>query len=254
MMEVGKMKEVGQMTEVVKMMEVGKMTEIDMKMIENIGMDNRCDIKIDIITLARDETRLNNAMNIKKRTLGSNIFLAVDKKDTERLEKLRQRYDMGIVNGQAACCLSHILIIERFLKSSTKYQVIIEDDARPISPIPYTTTQVEELIRDIDQTSDNVDILYLSGRMNSDTQHRVINGCGTEGYILTRHGAEKVLGILKTSCDLPIDIKLQSHFCLSEEMNWCQVGRIDRSIKIRAYKSKHLIVDLNHDMASNINI
>ena len=204
-----------------------------------------------IITLLRDKTRVCNVINyinsvVKEENYNDvNIFPAIDKNDTTKLDMLKEQYNCSMHGSHAGCALSHMLIMESFLKTDNKYQIIIEDDFKIIKPLPKNNNDIEELIKEINVDPDNLDILYLSGRVQSDDKHCVNNGCGTEGYILTRHGAEKIFTLLKNNCDAPIDLKMQAHFATSYETGWCDCYRSDNVI-INAYQSKEVHVLLNN--------
>lgn len=208
-------------------------------------------MKTAIITLLRDKTRVCNVINyinsiVKDENYNDvNIFPAIDKNDTIKLDMLKKQYNCSMHGGQAGCALSHMLIMESFLKTDNKYQIIIEDDFKIIKPLPKNNNEIEELFKEINVEPDNLDILYLSRRVNSDYKHRVNNGCGTEGYILTRHGAEKIFTILKNKCDAPIDLKMQAHFVTSYETGWCDCYRSNTLI-INSYQSKTVHILLNN--------
>ena len=210
-----------------------------------------------IITLLRDKTRVCNVINyinsiVQEENYNDvNIFPAIDKKDTTKLDMLKKQYNCSMNGGPAGCALSHMLIMESFLKTDNKYQIIIEDDFKIIKPLPKNNNEIEELIKEINVDPDNLDILYLSGRVHGDHKHRVDNGCGTEGYILTRHGAEKIFTLLKNKCDAPIDLKMQAHFAVAWKSDWCKnvydaLRSESDKIIINSYKSKTVHVLLNN--------
>ena len=210
-------------------------------------------MKTTIITLLRDKTRVYNVIKyinsiVQEENYNDvNIFPAIDKKDATKLDMLKKKYNCSMHGGQAGCALSHMLVMESFLKTDNKYQIIIEDDFKIIKPLPKNNNEIEELIKEINVEPDNLDILYLSGRVHSDHKHRVDNGCGTEGYILTRHGAEKIFTLLKNKCDAPIDLKMQAHFAVAWKSDWCKCFRSkSNKIIINSYKSKTVHVLLNN--------
>lgn len=215
-------------------------------------------MKIDIITLLRDKNRVCNVINyinsiVKKENYNvTNIFPAIDRNDTTKLEMLKKKYNCTLQGGRAGCALSHMLVMESFLKTNNKYQIIIEDDFKIIKPLPKNNNEIEKLFKEINVKPNNLDILYLNDRVYSDCKHRVNRGCGTEGYILTRHGAAKILKILKNKCDYPIDLKMQGHFRKSFESGWCAYSRSnDINIIINSYKSKTVYVLLQKNRSGN---
>ena len=219
--------------------------------IENVSSEMSIP-QCDIITLFSDKRRMHHVQSFKEKHQHINIFKAVDKQDNEKMVHLREYYNMKIKEGAAGCALSHILLIEKFISSNSKYQIVLEDDFKIVKELPKTNKEIDEMIAQVNQTPEMVDILYLSERVNANNKYQVINGCGTEGYILTKHGAKKILAVLTNKCDYPIDIKIQGHFHLANENKWCQCGTIHKNIVINAYKSKEPYVLLNNFL-SNVN-
>ena len=201
-----------------------------------------------IITILNNETRLSNVknyINSVEKDENVNIFPAVDKNDIPRLEMLKKVYNCTMLGGHAACALSHMLIMESFLETDNQYQIVLEDDFKVIKPLPKNISEIELLCKQIKVNPKKIDILYLSGRVQRTYKYRICNGCGTEGYILTRHGANKILKLLKNGCDAPIDLKMQAHFELARRLGWCSNHRSDNNVIINAYGTKKIYVGIN---------
>ena len=145
------------------------------------------------------------------------MFPAVDKNDTEKINLLIKKYCMKIKSGAAGCALSHILVLEKFLETDSKYHIVMEDDLVILHELPSKNTEVDNLIKSLKQTYNSTDIVYLSGRVNCNESQRINNGCGTEGYLVTRHGAIKLLQIINKNLNHPIDLTWQAHFYPDDE-------------------------------------
>ena len=59
--------------------------------------------------------------------------------------------------------------------------------------------------------NEKTDILYISDRVKCNKNGEIISGVGTEGYIIDRKGAKKILKICQ-NIDCGIDLRYQSHF------------------------------------------
>ena len=220
-------------------------------------------ILADIITLVRVKERYENVSKYLSENKNWKIFPAVDKQDKERLESLRKKYSMNITKGnkdklaQTGCALSHILVLEKFLKSISKYHIIMEDDIDILREMPKTTEEVDEIIESIGQTYDSTDIIYLSDRVQCDDSYRVNNGCGLEGYLVTRHGAKKLLSIVNKNLNNPIDLAWQGHYGINRTNDdglWCYKERNPNiNISINAFKTKIVYVGQN-SISKNTNI
>ena len=158
-------------------------------------------VMVKIMTLVRNKSRYERVQNNDIMKYDNvNIFPAVDCKNKELISKLATKYRPTIQANwstlyQFGIICSTISIIEKFLNSKDLYCFILEDDFKVVGDFPYNLTKVEKLIHEIGQTYESVDILHLHRRLHVDNQHRCTRGCGAEGYILTRHGALKLLNI-----------------------------------------------------------
>ena len=125
-------------------------------------------------------------------------------------------------SGARGCALSHRKVARIFLRTSSRFCIVMEDDAMPVRPLPDTVRKVRQLKRKARVGRGGMDIMYLQ-HMKAQGR-RVVGGYGTYGYILTRPGARKLLQLTR-GCTSPIDLVLLSHFA----------GRGGRRGSIRAY-------------------
>lgn len=209
---------------------------------------------IEIITVINDEKRLKNAQSLKLKN--ANIFEAVDKNDHEKMKKLIDRYNIKNItppptdyrqpcelsDGAVGCLISHILVIEKFLSSPSKYMIVLEDDFKILKKLPETDESIEAMFSEINQIPQNIDILWLHNRIQSNNTHRAIGGIGTEGFILTKHGAKKIYDILKDGCDYAIDCKLSHHHPLQKDTSTVWTKYHEEGIVINGFKSKDVYV------------
>ncbi len=158
-------------------------------------------IQVVVINLDRAIDRLKRfSEHASKYNIQFERFSAIDKYNTELVDNLMKEYEMHIAPQHAACALSHFKVIENFYESDNDYCVIFEDDAQitdgGIMDIP-------TLIRDTNVS--NPDMIFISDRIFCDDKRRIIGGCGTEGYILSKQGAKKLLDN-KYNVIYPIDM------------------------------------------------
>lgn len=121
-------------------------------------------------------------------------------------------------HGDAACTLSHLLLWkEKLIDAHVEYIFVFEDDVKIIDPFLHSQTIQAPDVADIVflapsalkqvyvpwQQADRNDILQQTDEFAT----RVIGGWGTQGYIITRNGAIKMIKHMEKSRD-PIDIAL----------------------------------------------
>lgn len=125
--------------------------------------------------------------------------------------------------GVLGCWVSHIKLWKSLLSSSEDAYLIFEDDAF------FSEGYEDKLNFVLNQINENVDLFYIGGRPRKNfTPHSIVSNWDeididdgfpvykqinfshgpdfsrtTHAYIITRHGAEKILSILKDSKDLP---------------------------------------------------
>ena len=133
---------------------------------------------------------------------------AVDHKTNVDFETLRNTMRVHIQRGHAGCALSHILLLQSFIRDgNSKYCVVLEDDAELLRKLPDSESKISDNIRSINR---DLDILYITPSVSCDDKRRVVAGSGTYGYIITRKGAAKVLKICQ-DLTAPIDLRLITH-------------------------------------------
>jgi arabinogalactan endo-1,4-beta-galactosidase len=114
--------------------------------------------------------------------------------------------------SEAACGISHIRLLRSFLSSGTPWAVVLEDDAVLLRRFP-ESLQAWRLPAD-------AEIVLLNDRSTAGPVKLVaeelgygkaVGGAGTDGYLISRSGASKLLHILDPLKD-PLDFQMYSHF------------------------------------------
>ena len=125
---------------------------------------------------------------------------------------LIKKYKTSLVEGEAACMLSHLHVMQNFLKSDHKYQLILEDD-----------------------------FIYT---------FRVKGGCGSDAYIVTKRGAEKICKLLESDSNYPIDLQIQM-YCRNYKD--CSLKRNPKNnhIILEGFKSRKDYVYHDHEAISD---
>lgn len=116
---------------------------------------------------------------------------AVDKND------IVPRSD-GYRSGHEACYRSHYNLWKRILGEGLTYACILEDDAYLMNPI------------DNIECDESFDLLFISARVNQNDRLEVVDGCGTEGYIVSRQGCKNLLKICE-KINVPVDLRIFAH-------------------------------------------
>jgi len=174
--------------------------------------DNKYNIiPINIINLPNAKIRLSKIINnLKAYQQTYHVFNAIHHTEPNFNNLLKlNKIILGKSHrklGEAGCALSHITIIKNFIKNSSHYYcLILEDDAEIIRRIPQTTFQIDKIF------PNDIDILYLTNRVQSDNKKNIISGVGTEGYIINKKGGQKLIEICEY-IDCGIDLRFQSHY------------------------------------------
>ena len=114
--------------------------------------------------------------------------------------------------NEAACGVSHILLLQHIINEKIPYAIILEDDAILQGKLP-------NLIREFEIPHD-AEIVLLNDRAEvGEVMHKgkhfsfgkVTGGAGTDGYLISLSGAKKLLKILYPLND-PLDFQMYSHF------------------------------------------
>jgi len=101
-------------------------------------------------------------------------------------------------NGICGCAMSHYKLWQHILDNDIEYACVLEDDAEVIK-------KIESI-----EAPDDFDVLYISNRVGADSTGKVCSGCGTEGYIVSKKGCEKLL-IICEDMSRPVDLRIQAH-------------------------------------------
>lgn len=164
-----------------------------------------------VITLPKRKEYIKNVMN--SLSIKPIYFKAIDKDKlnfTELSNKniIKKNYR---VRGAIACQQSHLSVLKKFLKSSSKTCLILEDDLKKSDlNLDEFNSSVDNLMKDLPKT---FDILYL-GRCfdNCKIQKKISNNlvqnfhpkC-THAYGVTRKAAEIIIKNLEYNMSMPID-------------------------------------------------
>jgi arabinogalactan endo-1,4-beta-galactosidase len=114
--------------------------------------------------------------------------------------------------GEIGCGVSHIRIWQHIVQHRLRWAIVLEDDARLCSPLPAA-------IEDWDLPPD-ADIVLLNDRsLPGPARHRgrrfaygdVTGGAGTDGYLVSRAGAQKLLAATRPLSN-PLDFQMYAHF------------------------------------------
>jgi glycosyl transferase family 25 len=171
----------------------------------------------------------------------TNIFDAIMGKnlgDTEIQYYIDNNYinqdSLNVLNpGQIGCILSHLTIIEEFVKSNKPYITILEDD------VILTRDFKQKYKEYINELPEDYEIayLYLSELTRSCSKKKefelpnkniVIKGFpqyGTVGYRLSKKGAMRLLSLLKP-CDWTIDNIILFHVRTGNIKSYCPKSTI----------------------------
>lgn len=106
---------------------------------------------------------------------------------------------------EMACAMSHLAVLNHFLEGEHEYRLVCEDDAVFVSDPPILVP------------SHYFDILFLNSRSRHNHFHELwgASTCGTDTYLITRRGAEKLVVLLQDHyLHLPIDMLILSQ-CVS---------------------------------------
>jgi GR25 family glycosyltransferase involved in LPS biosynthesis len=198
-------------------------------------------INTHIISLKRVSERREYVEDYIQKNPSCSIFEAIDKLDEERIIPLIKKHEMDIEPKYASCILSHLSIINNFLDSDKKYQIIMEDDFKVKKQLPKSVDDVEKMIKEIGVHKQYVDILYISDRVDINDKYEIIGGCGTEGYILSRKGAMKLKYILNKGVKHPVDLQFQAHYKYCDYIRDLINVRV-KFVIVNAYRSKDIYV------------
>jgi arabinogalactan endo-1,4-beta-galactosidase len=114
--------------------------------------------------------------------------------------------------SEAACGISHIRLLRAFVASGVPWCVVLEDDAVILDRFPATVrawrlpADAEIVLLNDRSAAGPVEV--VSGRFG---YCRAVGGAGTDGYLISRPGAGKLLRVLDPLKD-PLDFQMYAHF------------------------------------------
>lgn len=149
-----------------------------------------------------------------------NRFRAIDGKNIIDVPKSHYYF----TNYHVACCLSHRKLWEQ------APVCVLEDDAIILKQL-FTF-----------DAPDDFDMMFLTNRVWANEKHQVIGGCGTEGYIVSQKGVEKLLKITE-DIDVPIDLRIITHIetIINPDILWRSKKYPD--ITLKAYRTTDAYID-----------
>ena len=124
-----------------------------------------------------------------------------NKLNLEQLKKDGFINNRKIKDGQIACALGHLDILNKFLKTNKKYALIFEDDIK-IDDYNEKSTKIKKLINNIPADADIVYFGYCFENCSNKYKYNeyfnksVKPGC-THLYLVSRNGANKIINNIK---------------------------------------------------------
>lgn len=108
-------------------------------------------------------------------------------------------YGQEIKDTEISCLVSHLRIYKKLIKNNIPYALIMEDDAKFSEEINNVFKRFEEIKDSVEllllDTLSNDDVLVKTNKnfMSYNLSKCLDRPCGTQCYILTKKGAEKIL-------------------------------------------------------------
>jgi arabinogalactan endo-1,4-beta-galactosidase len=191
------------------------------------------DIGVFVINLDRDAHRLRQIGWILEglgvpfvrwaATSGDDLSLSGTRADVLEDGLELRGFDRWSAN-EAACAVSHVRLLRYFLKSDLSWAIVLEDDAIPRVSFPLSSADWDlpaeaELVllndRSVGKGSTGRDSVRSVGKGSTGrdsvwSYSEVLGGAGTEGYLISRRGAEKLISLLNPLCG-PLDFQMFSH-------------------------------------------
>jgi len=114
--------------------------------------------------------------------------------------------------SEAACGISHVRLLRSVVASGTPWAVVLEDDAVILRRFP-ETVPAWRLPTDVDIVllNDRSTVGSVTAAGDEFGYGEAVGGAGTDGYLISRTGARKLLQILDPLKD-PLDFQMYSHF------------------------------------------
>jgi arabinogalactan endo-1,4-beta-galactosidase len=184
------------------------------------GARSSQDIGVFVINLDRDTDRLRQIGWILGRlgvpfvrwaaTSGDTLSLSGTGLDVLEDGLELRGFDRWSAN-EAACAISHVRLLRSFLRSDLAWAIVLEDDAIPRTLLPLSSADWDlpgdaELVL-LNERSVGVG---PTGPDSTWSYSAVVGGAGTEGYLVSRSGAEKLISLLDPLCG-PMDFQMYSH-------------------------------------------
>tara|TARA_E500000178_G_scaffold337914_1_gene377691 strand:+ start:320 stop:1057 length:738 start_codon:yes stop_codon:yes gene_type:complete len=226
---------------------------------EKEGFNNQPKLRLFVINMDKDKTRLDNMMKYYKNSdlsqepigrfpavVGKKVpvekFLTSDAlSDLHLIEKNGYRtHHHSLTRGGLGCFLSHYSLAKQLLndKKNIDGYLIFEDDT---SFLPNTYEQIQNYLKTIPENWDMALFYTIRaiGRSENEKFNRIKSFWGMNCYIINRKGAEKFVNeVNKTKIDGQVD---------------CYLSRMIQQDKLNVYSTKKHVVSSN-SIDTNIQI
>src|SRR5690606_11915877 len=156
-------------------------------------MANPLNYQTYLINLDRSTERLERMVKVFEES-GIDNYERVSAVDARNLKEgdyiLKNRYDRDLVPGEIGCFMSHIKVMQEFLKSNYEFALIIEDDAKLYDNFKITMEKALAAYPDLPEKY-KWDVLKLFNRKRRNIkiqqldETHFIGACGTSIPITT---------------------------------------------------------------------
>jgi GR25 family glycosyltransferase involved in LPS biosynthesis len=138
-----------------------------------------------------------------------------------KIHRISAVYTAG--RGHIGCLLSHIKVMEEFLKTSEQYAIVLEDDFTPTNASTIWSS-IERVFNDkipFDMIMLSYNVLESEPLEGVSYLHKVRSSLTSSGYILTREFAQKLLKNFQEAIELLIEEENHTkqktkHYCLDQ--------------------------------------
>jgi beta-1,4-mannosyl-glycoprotein beta-1,4-N-acetylglucosaminyltransferase len=149
---------------------------------------------VNCISLKESEDRRNILLTQFKEYNINHINFLISERYTENVNKISGKFIHTLNNGTKGCCVSHLQIIEKWLKNTNEpYGFFCEDDLS-LETIQYWKNNWKGFIDNLPSNWDCIQLLTVrEDNLILKCRERVWNDWGATAYILTRGYAQKII-------------------------------------------------------------
>jgi len=169
--------------------------------IEKFTLNNLKDTEFYVLYVPKREKYIKDIMN--KLNFNPEHVKGPDKNklNLKQLKKDGFINNRKIKDGQIACALGHLDILNKFLKTNKKYALIFEDDIK-IDDYNEKSTKIKNLINNIPPDADIVYFGYCFENCSNEYKYneyfnKSVNPSCTHLYLVSRNGANKIINNIK---------------------------------------------------------